>query len=295
MQVGKLTRQRSVVCPGVERQRAVTVAGAASQRVQGWCSRPASCSGLSSCSGLPAPCASSVRSSVPGVGPECGREAGARVREKDFVTSCRHKDLCGRRSSGGEEEAAGKSCQRRIMGELGALPILVIPGHARFSGRREGISVCMRWVLLLLLPLQLGLWRSDMPCFGAGPWRVARETVGQLRRRCTQKRGEWVTQAAFSDSAPPPRYVEKGLRDLFLPTAGILLYHFFFGESSQPPPAALTASHIPLGAKWSQPPKSPTNTLRSSGRVQLARVTAHCCGHPSGLPTVWVVSSRSPG
>lgn len=85
----------------------------------------------------------------------------------------------------------------------------------RFSDCREGISVCMCRVLLLLLPLQLGLWRPDMLCFGAGPWRVARETVGQLRR-CTQKRGEWVTQAAFSDTAPPLHGVEKGLRDLFL-------------------------------------------------------------------------------
>lgn len=33
-----------------------------------------------------------------------------------------------------------------------------------------------------LLLLQLGFWGSDMPCFKAGPWKVARETSGQLRR-----------------------------------------------------------------------------------------------------------------
>lgn len=37
------------------------------------------------------------------------------------------------------------------------------------------------------LLLQLGFWRSDMPCFSAGPWRVARETIGQLQR-CSQRR-----------------------------------------------------------------------------------------------------------
>lgn len=106
----KLTRKRNV---DSDDQRGC-------QRIQGWCFCPASCSGLSSCSSLQAPCTYSV----PGVGPECGIEAGAWVREKDFVISYRHKDLCGWCYSGGEEEAAGKSCQRRIMGELGALPIL---------------------------------------------------------------------------------------------------------------------------------------------------------------------------
>lgn len=110
------------------------------QRVQGWCFCPASCSGLSSCSSLQAPCPYSV----PGVGPECGIEAGGWVREKDFVISCRHKDLCGWCYSGGEEEAAGKSCQRRIMGELEALPILVIPGHVDFLTVGKGsLRVCV--------------------------------------------------------------------------------------------------------------------------------------------------------
>lgn len=63
-----------------------------------------------------------------------------------------------------------------------------------------------------------------MPCFGAGPWRVARETICQLQR-CRQRRGEWVTQVASSDMAPPPHYMEKGLKDILLldPTEVILL------------------------------------------------------------------------
>ena len=132
------------------------------------------------------PCTNSGQSTVPGVGPECGIEAVAWVGEKDFVTSYRHKDLCGWCYSGGEGKAAGKSCQRRIMGELGALQILVISGHEDLQTVGKGSSGCMCGVLLLL-PLQLVFWRSDMPCFGAGPWRVARETVGQLQR-CSQRR-----------------------------------------------------------------------------------------------------------
>lgn len=118
-----------------------------------------------------------------------------------------------------------------------------------------------------------------MPCFGAGPWRVARETVGQLRR-CTQKRGEWVTQAAFSDTAPPPHYVEKGLRDLFHPQQRSCLLFLFWIEQSAPP-AALAARNIPQGAKWSQPPKSPLNT------PQWARVNVNRWGPPGSPPSGW--------
>lgn len=54
--------------------------------------------------------------------------------------------------------------------------------------------------VLPLLPLQLGFCTSDVPCFRAGPagpWRVARETTGQLRRWSAE---EWVTQVAFSNT-----------------------------------------------------------------------------------------------
>lgn len=77
---------------------------------------------------------------LPGVGPECGIEAVAWVGEKDFVISYRHKDLCGWCYSGGEGKAAGKSCQRRIMGELGALQILVISGHEDLQTIGKGSS-----------------------------------------------------------------------------------------------------------------------------------------------------------
>lgn len=113
------------------------------QTAQGWSFRPASCSGLS-CSSPQAPRTYSVQSPVPGVGPECGIEAGAWVREKDFVISYRHKDLCGWYCSGGEGEAVGKSCQRRIMGELGDLLIRVIPEQADFRTVEKGpLCVCM--------------------------------------------------------------------------------------------------------------------------------------------------------
>lgn len=76
-----------------------------------------------------------------------------------------------------------------------------------------------------------------MPCFGAGPWRVARETICQLQR-CRQRRGEWVTQVASSDMAPPPHYMEKGLRDILPldPTEVICLFFLLQIEQSAPLP-----------------------------------------------------------
>lgn len=79
-----------------------------------------------------------------------------------------------------------------------------------FQTVRKGSSVSLCGVLLL--PLQLGFWRSDTSCFGAGPWRVAKETVGQLQRY-SQKRGEWVTQAPRHHT-PSPLH-EEALRDPF--------------------------------------------------------------------------------
>lgn len=82
--------------------------------------------------------------------------------------------------------------------------------------------------VLLLLPLPLGFWRSDVPCFGAGPWSVARETVGQLRR-CSQRRGEWVTQAAFSDTHPLPitgKVSQRALSPLDLTEVTLLILVF---------------------------------------------------------------------
>lgn len=72
------------------------------------------------------------------------------------------------------------------MGEQEDLQILVISGQEDYQIVGKGRSVCICGVLLLL-PLQLGFWRSDMSCFGAGPWRVARETTGQLHK-CSERR-----------------------------------------------------------------------------------------------------------
>lgn len=128
------------------------------------------------------------------------------------MISHRHKDLCGLCYSGGEGKAAGKTCQREVTRQLGALQILIVLGCEDFQTLGKGHCGCMCGVLLL--HLQLGFWRSDMPCFGAGPWRVARETIYQLHR-CSQRRGERVTQVASSGMALPPHYMEKGLRHLF--------------------------------------------------------------------------------
>lgn len=139
-------------CPnivGSDRQRGC-------QRPQGWYFHPASCSGLS-CPSLQASRTSSVQISVPGTGPECGTEAGAWVREKDFVIGYRDKDLRGWCYSGGEGAATGKNSRKRIMGELEALQILAIhPWTGRFSGCRKGRegSACM-WRVLFLLHLHL--------------------------------------------------------------------------------------------------------------------------------------------
>lgn len=139
-------------CPnitGSDRQRGC-------QRPQGWYFHPASCSGLS-CSSLQASRTYSVQSTVPGIGPECGIEAGAWVREKDFGIGYRDKDLCGWCYSGGEGEAPGKNSRKRIMGELEALQILAIhPWTGRFSGCRKGRegSACV-WRVLFLLHLHL--------------------------------------------------------------------------------------------------------------------------------------------
>lgn len=131
------------MCPGVETSWTVTVRGAAREfRAGASVQLPAQACPPAPASKLPVP--TLCKAPVPGVGPECGIEAGAWVREKDFVISDRHKDLCGWCYSGGEEEAAGKSCQRRIMGELGALPILVIPGHGDFrTGGKGSLCVCV--------------------------------------------------------------------------------------------------------------------------------------------------------
>lgn len=69
---------------------------------------------------------------MPGIGPERGIGTVAWVRE-DFVISCIRKNLCGSCNSGDEGKAAGESCQRRIMGELGDLQIVVISGHENFQ------------------------------------------------------------------------------------------------------------------------------------------------------------------
>lgn len=157
------------------------------QRAQGWHFRPASCFSLPSSSGLQALSTYSIRSTVPGVGPECGRKVVAWVAEKELVISC--KDLCGWCYSGGEGKAAGKSCQGRIMGGHGDLQIVVISRQEDFQtvGKGHALCVCVGERGSSFLLLQLGFWRSDMPCFSAGPWRVARETVGQLQR-CSQRR-----------------------------------------------------------------------------------------------------------
>ena len=175
------------------------------QAAQGWSFRPASCSGLS-CSSLQAPRTSSVQSTVPGVGPECGIESGAWVREKDFVISYRHKDLCGWCYSGGEGEAVGKSCQRRIMGELGDLLIRVIPEQEDFQTVEKGpLCVCVgsfssfclcSWGSGDLTCLAMVLALGGLP---GKPLASSRDVP-----RGEERRGEWVIQAVFSDTAPLP-------------------------------------------------------------------------------------------
>lgn len=70
--------------------------------------------------------------------------------------------------------------------------------------------------VLPLLPLQLGFCTSDVPSFQAGPagpWRVARETTGQLQRWSA---GEWVTQVAFFHTQQPlPNIREKIVETLY--------------------------------------------------------------------------------
>lgn len=53
------------------------------------------------------------------------------------------QDLSGWCCSGSEGKAAGKCCQRRIMGELGVLQILSVPGHKDFQTVGKGGCVCV--------------------------------------------------------------------------------------------------------------------------------------------------------
>lgn len=82
------------------------------------------------------------------------------------------------------------------------------------------------------LLLQLGFWRSDMPCFGAGPWRVARETVGQLQR-CSQMRvGD--SGCLLRYCTPSPLY-GKGSQRPFLPGPTQLILSILLSLDRVPP------------------------------------------------------------
>lgn len=75
-----------MVCPNVQTSRIVTV-----RESSGLVFPSSFLSRLVFLLQLQAPCAYSVQSTVLGVVPGCGIEAGAWVREKDFVISNRHK------------------------------------------------------------------------------------------------------------------------------------------------------------------------------------------------------------
>lgn len=182
------------------------------QRAQGWHFPPASCSSLSSSSGLQALSTYSIRSTVPGVGPECGRKVVAWVAEKELVISS--IDLCGWCYSRGEGKAAGKSCQGRIMGGRRDLQIVVISGQEDFQTVGKGHALCV-WGGGGPSPLCCCSWVSgDLTCLalvlalGGLPGKPSASSRDVAR-------GEWVTQAAFSDTAPHPHYMEKALRDPF--------------------------------------------------------------------------------
>lgn len=51
-----------------------------------------------------------------------------------------------------------------------------------------------------------------MPCFGAGPWRVARETAGQLQRCSHRRVGD---SGCLLRHHTPSHYMEKAFRDPF--------------------------------------------------------------------------------
>ena len=93
---------------------------------------------------------------------------------------------------------------------------MVISGQEDFQTVGKGRALCF-WAgrgSFSFLLLQLGFWRSEMPCFGAGPWRVARETVGQLQR-CSQMRvGD--SGCLLRYCTPSPLY-GKGSQRPFLP------------------------------------------------------------------------------
>ena len=100
------------------------------------------------------------------------------------------------------------------MGGRGDLQILVISGQEDFQTVGKGHALCVSggggpspfccysWVSGDLTCLALVLALGGLP---GKPSASSRDVA----------RGEWVTQAAFSDTAPPPHYMEKALRDPF--------------------------------------------------------------------------------
>lgn len=127
-----------------------------------------------------------------------------------------------------------------------------------------------------------------MPCFGAGPWRVARETVGQLQR-CSQRRvGD--SGCFLGYHTPSPLQGKGSLRPLSLDLTKVMvliLPSLDRAASSSLKLKLAGASKSPQGGRWYQTPLPPPPTphlLRNSGPIQLAWASVNSCCVHSGFP-----------
>lgn len=210
----------------------------------------------------------------------------SRVREKDFVIGSRHKDLCGWCYSGDEEEAAGKSCQRRIMGELGALPILVIPRLVDFRTVGKGcLCVCVG-SFSFFCPCSWGSGDLSHALLWCWPLEGCQGNRGPAPEMYPEERRVGDSGCLLRHRTPSPLR-GKGSQRPLSPTAEILLIISLLDRAVSPSRSSGCSQYSPGSEMVSAAQVPPKYTPVGQGECKPLG--------PSRLSTIWVASCRSPG